>query len=479
MLGHSSVLDMSQPDDKTQTQTTSSIRPRALARVFRWTVAVGTAGVAMNRTGLVPGRATAFGALALLLLPVGYLVFDRTARPTRGAMLADVLLSTMLLVSSLAGFYGWPLDFRALLFPEAASYGRFDPVARIDRATWPRRLDTALAFDEASRAEIAMFALAVDDGEARPWAGPSGASVERWLAAARARVLANFEQARATCTPGALLCPPGAVASWEDLVSFARASTAALPPDFRHWRYEARAFHAAYLTERLRLASSPVSSEAFAIDDSEILGDGFPDKAFLLTLDDGPSPKGGSTDETLDVVRRHGRSALCFLVGRHVRERLRETTADELRQLYAGSCIGGHGMEHVRHSEWPEAASTFAPLREELARIGAGAGPLFFRPPYGERSAATVSALAANGFRDMLWNIDSRDWRDDVDSRDAAARSVTLMLLWRRGIILFHDAYPRAKDALPILWRDLEGSGIRWLKCGDLDPASPSGLVGD
>jgi hypothetical protein len=39
------------------------------------------------------------------------------------------------------------------------------------------------------------------------------------------------------------------------------------------------------------------------------------------------------------------------------------------------------------------------------------------------------------------------------------------MLLWRRGIILFHDTHAKASEALPRIWRETRGSGVRWVDC--------------
>jgi hypothetical protein len=68
----------------------------------------------------------------------------------------------------------------------------------------------------------------------------------------------------------------------------------------------------------------------------------------------------------------------------------------------------------------------------------------------------------------VLWNIDSQDWQAQVTPPLAAGRVESLMLLWRRGIILFHDIRPKARLALPQLWRALEGSGVRWMDCREL-----------
>jgi peptidoglycan-N-acetylglucosamine deacetylase len=39
------------------------------------------------------------------------------------------------------------------------------------------------------------------------------------------------------------------------------------------------------------------------------------------------------------------------------------------------------------------------------------------------------------------------------------------MLLWRHGIILFHDVHPKAQVAVPWLHEQLSSSGARWMDC--------------
>jgi peptidoglycan/xylan/chitin deacetylase (PgdA/CDA1 family) len=89
-----------------------------------------------------------------------------------------------------------------------------------------------------------------------------------------------------------------------------------------------------------------------------------------------------------------------------------------------------------------------------------------FRPPYGQRGDAVLKQLASSGLTDVLWNIDSQDWQAAVTPRLAAGRVVTLMLLWRRGILLFHDIHPKAREALPLVWSQVD-TGVTWLACRD------------
>ena len=63
----------------------------------------------------------------------------------------------------------------------------------------------------------------------------------------------------------------------------------------------------------------------------------------------------------------------------------------------------------------------------------------------------------------MLWNIDSQDWSSKINASEVSDRVITLMLLWRKGIILFHDIHPKAKEALPVITKTLNKSGLQFI----------------
>ena len=67
--------------------------------------------------------------------------------------------------------------------------------------------------------------------------------------------------------------------------------------------------------------------------------------------------------------------------------------------------------------------------------------------------------------RIVLWNIDGQDLSPSLSSQQLADRLTTLMLLWRKGIILLHDTQPKAANALPGLFRSLQTSPVRWVDC--------------
>jgi peptidoglycan-N-acetylglucosamine deacetylase len=64
-----------------------------------------------------------------------------------------------------------------------------------------------------------------------------------------------------------------------------------------------------------------------------------------------------------------------------------------------------------------------------------------------------------------FWNIDSQDWNAKASNDEVKQRVLTLMLLWRHGVILFHDIHTKAQTALPWLLEQTHASGITWENC--------------
>jgi peptidoglycan/xylan/chitin deacetylase (PgdA/CDA1 family) len=91
----------------------------------------------------------------------------------------------------------------------------------------------------------------------------------------------------------------------------------------------------------------------------------------------------------------------------------------------------------------------------------------WFRPPYGQRLADSGSFFQQQQLHVGLWNIDSQDWSNKVSADAAGQRVLTLMLLWRRGVILFHDIHNKAQVAVPWLLQASQGSGLSWQNCHD------------
>jgi peptidoglycan/xylan/chitin deacetylase (PgdA/CDA1 family) len=353
-------------------------------------------------------------------------------------------------------------------------------VATTDRGLWPYKIDTPAGFDQASRAEILALANAWetmdtprDAGAWTVWLGIKSAdvtSIARWRDQATARWAENFVRASGNCHgAGDLLCPPKPLHTWPEIVQFARDAWSALPEPLRVWSAEQRRFYATYLYEQARLAAlfPHVTSEILAHDGGEILGTDYPDKTFLLTFDDGPSPVGGETDQLITELRRDKVDGVFFILGDRLQERLVGSTRADLRALYSGMCVASHGAVHQPHPRLATWRQSIDETNAALAGIlpEGQAAVKYFRPPYGQRTPEISRYVAGLHQQNMLWNMDSQDWNPHITAPQVSSRMLTLMLLWRRGILLFHDVHPKARVALPDILAATRSVGLSWMSC--------------
>ena len=345
--------------------------------------------------------------------------------------------------------------------------------ATIDRSSWPNALNSTEDFDTASRGEILMFAKALlasealDEKALKQQLGVKQidlAALNQVRERFWQRLLNNYRLANQHCELELFCSRVRNLQEFRQLVAgFTGQSKAA----YAAWAEASLGFHRQYLHEQLRLAAlfPTVNSEIERFSGAEILGDELADRQFLLSFDDGPTPRAGTTDRLLEVVRAEDVHALFFVLGAPFKQRLAQSSVDEMRNMYSGQCVGLHGWEHKSHSSWrgwqgsiiDSARLVGATLTEEYQPL--------FRPPYGQRRRDSASFFKAQGVEVMLWNIDSQDWSKAVDSRAASQRVQTLMLLWRSGVILFHDTHDKAAKALPALFETNRGNGVQWVDC--------------
>jgi peptidoglycan/xylan/chitin deacetylase (PgdA/CDA1 family) len=233
-----------------------------------------------------------------------------------------------------------------------------------------------------------------------------------------------------------------------------RSLAAAAPIDAERQR-----FWSEWVSEQLRLARlfPKVSSEVFPLEADDALGFERADRRFALTFDDGPTASGGNSDATVRALHEQGLPATFFVLGEQLRAR------PDAAALYAGFCVGSHGERHVPHLELERAQTSVEQVRTQLKALPQARLDLF-RPPYGQRSAPFASWLAAQHFQVQLWNIDSQDWRHEATPDHVAGRVLALMLVMRRGTILFHDVHPIAPQVLRLLAPRL-GDAVRWEGC--------------
>lgn len=347
-------------------------------------------------------------------------------------------------------------------------------VAKADYQLWPGRLDTIKGFDRASRAAILEYSLVLQDmGKLSDAAMLSTfhirsvdrASVDKWLGKERSLLLHNYRLAKKDCAADDWTCA-GKVATFEDLLRNAEAMHS-VPPDFVAWRDNFDGFARDYVAEQLRLAAlfPKVSSEIELFNANEFNGDKVADRKFFLTFDDGPTAAGGLTEDTLAMLHDKNRNGVFFVLGSHFQQRLEKSSASVMAELYKNQCVGSHGWEHKSHAKWDKwkesIEHTHALLKKSLSPDAVV--PLF-RPPYGQRRDDSGPFFRAHSLRVALWDLDSQDWNHHVSADDVINRMITLMLVKRHGVLLFHDVHPKAKVALPAIF-DALGNAVEWEDC--------------
>jgi len=371
------------------------------------------------------------------------------------------------------------IDWRYRLLALALSMGSAwaagpDAVARADRSLWPEALESAKAYNLASRAEILVFAGALAEVSALDEAGLKAelhiksadkASVLHVRDRLAQRLLENMKAARASCHDGEVFCD--AVESRSALFDAAAKLPAQIPDAYRPWYANARTFHRLYAGELMRLAAlfPKISSEIDTYSAVERDGSEQGDGHFLLTFDDGPTAKGGTTDSLLSTLEKLDVHGMFYMLGERLQARGRVVEQTPLPQRYRGQCTALHGWIHNSHQKWDEWQKSVLDTQILVKHTFPEQYRPFFRPPYGQRLADSGKFFSEHGLSVALWNIDSQDWNAKVSESDAAQRVLTLMLLWRRGVILFHDVHPKAEKAVPWLLEQTQSTGISWDDC--------------
>lgn len=150
-----------------------------------------------------------------------------------------------------------------------------------------------------------------------------------------------------------------------------------------------------------------------------------------ITFDDGPHPE--ATPAVLDRLDDLNLRATFFPLA-SMAERHPELVAEVARR---GHLIGTHGYCHGHHL-----AHGPGWVRRDLAAAGAvmtslGIAPRWYRPAYGQVTAATLAAARRHGWQTVLWSAWGREWAT-ADSAAVAAR-ITARLA-PGTVVLLHDS---------------------------------------
>jgi len=346
-------------------------------------------------------------------------------------------------------------------------------VATFDRTLWSEPINDKASFNKASRHEIISYVKQLTQTNLRSkkaiqkFVGRkkvSLKSVQKWKLFTQNNLLSNFQEAQKSCITQKGLCSK--VLNWNNLSKLATN----YKPNQKQWAWykASQTFFSYYLYEQARLASlfPKTTSEIEQFDSSEVQGFNYKDGEFLLTFDDGPKYK--RTKAITTMLTQRDIHALFFLLGNNLEKSIKKHGSKKIANLYKGSCVGSHGFIHKSHQRLKTWKSSYNKTRELIMQNGLNREKIWFRPPYGQRHQKLISHLDSLGDRVMLWNIDSQDWNRKLSAKKIEDRVLTLMLLHRKGIILFHDIHPKAIKVVKALNDNYKNRWLRWVDCDKL-----------
>ncbi|RON54775.1 polysaccharide deacetylase family protein [Pseudomonas frederiksbergensis] len=363
-------------------------------------------------------------------------------------------------------FSAWLLSFGALAAP--------GDVATLDRSTWPEQFTSPTLFDVASRAEILMFArvlLASESLDETSLAQRLGLrkinleSVNALRERLWQRLLTNYNFAQQSCDQDASFC-----FLVEDLPTLREQAGKFQVSDdsfYTKWAEPSRLFHAQYLDEQLRKAalSPQTSSEIDHFGDYERNGDEMHDRLFLLTFDSAANAIPDNTGWVTEYLRKSNMNGTFFVLGKDIQARLAERSVASLQATYSQQCIGVQGWEFRSHSHWQDWQDSVRRSADLVkTKLPENYVPLF-RPPDGQRRSDAQGFFEAQGLQVALWDIDAQDGAGKLKGSQSAQRVLTLMLLWRHGVINFNVKQDGVKTSMPWLIGQTAQSGIGWQDC--------------
>ncbi|MGO4311527.1 polysaccharide deacetylase family protein [Pseudomonas sp. KB_15] len=349
-------------------------------------------------------------------------------------------------------------------------------VATLDRSTWPEKLGNPTLFDVASRAEILMFSSVLLTSESLD--EPALAqrlglrtinleSVNRVRQRMWQRLLASYNFAQQSCDQDASFC--FLVEDMPTLHEQAARFQVSADSYYIKWAEPSRVFHTQYLDEQLRKAAlfPQTSSEVDRFGDYERTGDEMHDRLFLLTFDSAANAVPDNTAWVTEYLRKSNMSGTFFVLGKDIQARLAEHSVSDLHATYSTQCIGIQGWEFRSHSHWQDWQDSVRRSAELVkSKLPENYVPLF-RPPDGQRRSDAEGFFKAQGLQVALWDIDAQDGAGKLKGNPSAQRVLTLMLLWRHGVINFNVKQDGVKTALPWLVTQTAPVGIGWEDCQD------------
>jgi peptidoglycan/xylan/chitin deacetylase (PgdA/CDA1 family) len=197
------------------------------------------------------------------------------------------------------------------------------------------------------------------------------------------------------------------------------------------------------------LTDDPVVGKASRIDGDERKG------VVAFTFDDGPNPE--TTPSVIDALEKYDIPATFFIVTQRISGKHGDKGRELLaRELAGGFMVGSHSVTHpnLKHAAGDQLAREVdASIRTLAAEAHRPIG--MFRPPYGSLSAAGRVWLKKLGLTEVLWSVDTLDWKAH-DAERLRRKVISMIKHDDGGVVLMHDVKPITARIIAEVLDDLE-----------------------
>lgn len=194
------------------------------------------------------------------------------------------------------------------------------------------------------------------------------------------------------------------------------------------------------------------------------------EKAVALTFDAGANAAGVAP--VLSILRENNLKGTFFLTGKFI-----ERYPDEVKAIIAsGGDIGNHTYDHPYLSQLTDAQvkEKIAGAENAFAALDGRFQP-FLRPPYGDRSTATLHSVSEAGYINIRWTIDSLGWKGTSGGQTKdTVRDKVLKNASPGAIIMMHlgsnpdDKTHLDSQALPEIIEQLRADGYTFVTLSEL-----------
>ena len=136
-----------------------------------------------------------------------------------------------------------------------------------------------------------------------------------------------------------------------------------------------------------------------------------------------------------------------------------------LKEIVArGHELGNHGYFHREQNTLDERGNREEILRcNQFIALAVGNAPIFFAPPSGAYSDATLTAAKKLNMKTILWSKDTIDWRD----KDASIVYTRATKGVQAGAFVLMHPMAHTADALPNILKEYKRRGLSVITVGE------------